>query len=65
MGQLTYLMDEVCAGVEIYYTGRAGGQYLKTAFILCDDYTELTSKLFLLMDDANWPDKEDGRFKQQ
>jgi hypothetical protein len=64
MTQLGYLMDEICAGVEIYYTGRQGGQYLKTAFILCDDYTELTSKLFLLTKDPNWPDKKsNGKFK--
>ena len=64
MSQLTYLMDEICAGVEIYYTGRTGQQYLKTAFILCDDYTELTSKLFLLIDNPNWSDQNSsGRFK--
>lgn len=64
MSQLTYLMDEICAGVEIYYTGRQGGQYLKTAFILCDDYTELTSKLFLLTRNPSWSDtKHNGRFK--
>lgn len=64
MSQLTYLMDEICAGVEIYYTGRQGGQYLKTAFILCDDYTELTSKLFLLTKNPSWSDtKPNGRFK--
>lgn len=57
---LTYLMDELCAGVEIYYTGRTGGQYFKTAFILCDDYSELVSKLFLLTDDPNWTDKKSG-----
>jgi len=55
--QLTYLMDEICAGVEIYYTGRTGGQYLKTAFILCDDYTELVSKLYLLTDNPRWSDQ--------
>ena len=64
MSQLTYLMDEICAGVEIYYTGRTGQQYLKTAFILCDDYTELTSKLFLLTDDPVWSDQRSpGKFK--
>jgi len=57
-------MDEICAGVEIYYTGRTGGQYLKTAFILCDDYTELTAKLFLLSQNPGWSDqKANGRFK--
>src|SRR5689334_4572927 len=64
MGQLTYLIDEIGAGLEIYYTGRQGGQYLKTAFILCDDYTELTSKLFLLIDNPSWSDtKTNGHFK--
>lgn len=62
MSQLTYLVDEICAGVEIYFTGRTGGQYLKTAFILCDDYTELTSKLFLLADNPSWQDKKAGGF---
>jgi hypothetical protein len=61
---LTYLMDEICAGVEIYYTGRTGGQYLKTAFILCDDYSELVAKLFLLTDDPRWTDtKPNNQFK--
>jgi hypothetical protein len=61
---LVYLMDEICAGVEIYFSGRIGGQYLKTAFILCDDYTELTSKLFLRDVNLNWSDlTQSGRFK--
>ena len=55
---LTYLMFELCAGVEIYYTGRTGGQYFKTAFLLCDDYSELVSKLFLLTDNRRWTDKK-------
>lgn len=64
MNQLPYLLDEICAGVEIYFTGRTGGQYLKTAFILCDDYTELAAKLFLLTDSRHWGDqKASGRFK--
>jgi hypothetical protein len=61
MAHLTYLLDEICAGVEIYYTGRSGGQYLKTAFVLCDDYTELTSKLFLLTDDPGWSDQKPNK----
>jgi hypothetical protein len=28
MNQLPYLLDEICAGVEVYFTGRTGGQYL-------------------------------------
>ncbi len=64
MTQLTYLVDEICAGVEIYYSGRTGGQYLKTAFILCDDYSELMSKLYLLSENPAWSDRNDrGRFK--
>jgi hypothetical protein len=57
---LVYLMDEICAGAEIYFTGRTGGQYLKTAFILCDDYTELASKLFLLLHNHHWSDARTG-----
>lgn len=57
-------MDEICAGVEIYYSGRQGGQYLKTAFILCDDYAELTAKLFLITQNPAWSDhRTNGRFK--
>jgi hypothetical protein len=64
MNELPYLLDEICSGVEIYFTGRTGGQYLKTAFILCDDYTELTAKLFLLTLNKNWQDtKPSGGFK--
>ena len=64
MAQLTYLITEICAALEIYCSGRTGGQYLKTAFILCDDYTELTSKLFLLKDNPQWSDKKsEHRFK--
>ena len=55
--ELTYLMDEICAGVEIYFTGRQGGQYWKTAFILCDDYIELTSKLYLSENTPDWSEK--------
>lgn len=64
MSQLTYLLTEISAALEIYYSGRTGGQYLKTAFILCDDYTELTSKLFLLTDNPGWSDTKNGeRYK--
>jgi len=57
------LITEICA-LEIYYSGRTGGQYLKTALILCDDYTELTSKLFLLTDNPGWSDeKSQHKFK--
>lgn len=59
-----YLLEEICSGLEIYYSGRSGGQYLKTAFILCDDYTELTAKLYLLSVDKGWSDRnKSGGFK--
>jgi hypothetical protein len=62
--KLSYLIEEICAAVEIYFTGRTGGQYLKTSFILCDDYTELISKLFLLTNNRRWSDiKENCHFK--
>lgn len=58
MGKLSYLMDEICAGMEVYYSGRTGGQYLKTAFILCDDYVELITKLYLVEKLVGWTDKK-------
>jgi hypothetical protein len=60
MPSVMHLAEEVCAGAEIYYTGRTGGQYYKTAFILCDDYTELASKLFLLSSSSEWSDATEG-----
>lgn len=64
MVSVMHLAEEVCAGAEIYYTGKTGGQYFKTAFILCDDYTELSSKLFLIQSDSNWSDKKNnGQWK--
>jgi hypothetical protein len=61
---LAYLADEICSGIEIFYSGRTGGQSLRTAFILCDDYTELTSKLYLTWKVAGWSDNlPNGRFK--
>ena len=64
MSRLQHLADEICAGAEVYFTGREGGQYIKTAFILCDDYTELASKLFLTEGDPGWTEtRPNGRFK--
>jgi hypothetical protein len=61
---LTYLLDEICAGLEIYYSGRTGGQYYKTAFLLCDDYVELASKLYLTQQNPGWQDTaQRGGFK--
>ena len=58
------LMNEINAGVEIFFTGRAGQVYLNSSFILCDDYTELLSKLFLIDDNALWSSqKTKGGFK--
>src|SRR5208282_4351219 len=58
------LFDESCVCVEIHFARRNGGQCLKTAFILCDDYTDLAAKLFLLTDQRHWSDQKPGaRFK--
>lgn len=64
MSQLTYLMREICAGIEIFYSSKTGGQFFKTAFILCDNYTELTSKLFLIENDPKWSDMRDKEAKK-
>ncbi len=41
---LHHLTGELETGLEIFFTGRSAGQYWKTAFILCDNYSELTAK---------------------
>ncbi len=64
MSQLTYLMREICAGAEIFYSSKTGGHFCKTAFILCDNYTELSSKLFLTLDNPKWSDKRDKEAKK-
>lgn len=61
---LQHLMPEVENGLEILFTGKSAGQYWKTAFILCDNYSELTAKLFLSSKVAGWSDvKGGGKFK--
>ncbi len=61
---LQYLMPEIENGLEILFTGKSAGQYWKTAFVLCDNYTELTTKLFLSTKTAGWTDlKPNGKFK--
>lgn len=64
MSQLTYLMREIGAGVEVFYSSRTGGQFWKTAFILCDNYTKLLSKLFLIEDDSNWSDTDETEIRK-
>lgn len=64
MVSLLDLVREISVGVEIYYTGRAEQVYAKSAFILCDDYTELTSKIFLAKKIPGWTDETaPGRYK--
>ncbi len=61
---LHHLTGELETGLEIFFTGRSAGQYWKTAFILCDNYSELTAKLFLSQRVPNWSDKKtNGSFK--
>jgi hypothetical protein len=57
-------MREICAGIEIFYSSKTGGQFWKTAFILCDNYTELASKLFLIANDPKWSDMRDKEAKK-
>lgn len=57
-------MREIGAGVEIFYSSKSGGQFWKTAFILCDNYTELASKLFLIADNPQWSDMRDKEAKK-
>ena len=64
MLKLRALVYEINNGVEIYFTGRSSHAYANTAFILCDDYSELTAKLFLLTDNPAWSDRRPaGTFK--
>ena len=60
MSKLPYLVAEINAALEVYLSGRIGQQYNRTAFILCDDGTELASKLFLLTDTPKWSDTRPG-----
>lgn len=61
---LQHLMPEIENGLEILFTGKSAGQYWKTAFVLCDNYSELTAKLFLTTKITGWTDtKPNGRFK--
>ena len=53
---LHHLTGEVETGLEILFTGKSAGQYWKTAFILCDNYSELMAKLFLLSEVPGWLD---------
>ncbi len=55
---LQYLMPEIENGLEILFTGKSAGQYWKTAFILCDNYTELTAKLFVSTKIRGWTDQK-------
>lgn len=65
MSKLPYLVAEINAALEVYLSGRTGHQYNRTAFILCDDAAELSSKLFLIRDAPAWSDtKANGHFKR-
>lgn len=59
--RLPYFADELCTGFEVFYSGRTGGQSLRVAFVLCDDFTELAAKLFLISNDPSWRDTTANR----
>jgi hypothetical protein len=56
--ELRHLTEEIAAGLQVYVAGRSGS-LLKTAFVLCDDYTELTSKMYLVQNVSGWSDLRD------
>jgi len=64
MSQLIYLMREIGAGVEIFYSSKTTGQFIKSAFVLCDNYTELISKLFLVENYPNWSDTDETELRK-
>ncbi len=64
MSQLTYLMREIGAGAEILYSSKSTGQFIKSAFVLCDNYTELLSKLFLIEDNPSWSDTNETELRK-
>lgn len=53
MYAINYLVTEIYTGLEIFYLSRTT-KYYKTAFILCDNYTELLAKAYLLHMNNNW-----------
>lgn len=53
MKAIHYLIKEICTGIEIFYLSRFS-KYDKTAFILCDNYTELLAKTYLLHKNPQW-----------
>lgn len=59
-------MREIGAGVEIFYSSRSTGQFIKSAFILCDNYTELLSKLFLteIKGHPKWSDIDETEIRK-
>jgi hypothetical protein len=63
MTTVRHLTEEICVGLQIYVAGRSGS-HLKSAFVLCDDYTELATKMYLVMCSPAWSDtRSNGRFK--
>lgn len=61
MGQVTELAREIVAATEIFFLGKSEQQYNNATFILCDDYAEIASKLFLIQDNPRWSGADVGK----
>lgn len=61
MPKISELAAEIASAIEIYFLGRGTQHYNNATFILCDDYTELASKLFLIKHVSDWQDKDAER----
>jgi len=59
--RLPQLMEEVTNVLETYYSVWPGNKYHKMVFILCDDCTELVSKLYMLTQNPDWSDEQAPR----
>ncbi len=63
MGQVTELAREIVSATEIFFLGKSEQQYNNATFILCDDYAEIASKLFLLQDNPRWSGADVSKMK--
>jgi hypothetical protein len=63
--RLPFLAEDISNVLEMYFSVWPSHRYHKTVFILCDDYTEIMTKLFLLTCNPDWSEvrgsDNDGR----
>ena len=58
------MIEDINAGAEAFFSSHADAPNYKMAFILCDDYTELATKLYLKNTNPNWSDSHDKEAKK-